>query len=89
MSARDLIIGEAEQDDEEADESFDEDTGEVSRKANGTNGANGHLDDSSEEEDDDDPEAARLVGSLPVPPKGLQLTQLAIILDKRRFHCRG
>lgn len=59
MSARDLIEGEAELDDEEGDESFDEETGEVRRK---TNGANGHLDDSSEEEDDDDDEeAARAV----------------------------
>ena len=47
--------------DESDDESFDEDTGEVRRKANGTNGINGHLDDSSEEEDDDDEEAARAV----------------------------
>ena len=74
MSARDLIIGEAEQDDEEGDESFDEDTGEVSRKVDGTNGVNSHLDDSSEEEDDDDPEAARLVGLKLAPPIGLQLT---------------
>ena len=64
MSAMDLIVGEAELDDEEGDESFDEETGEVSRKRNGTTGVNGHLDDSSEEEDDDDPEAERLVGSL-------------------------
>ena len=65
MSARDLIVGEAELDDEEEDESFDEETGEVRRKLNGTNGvhrANGHLTDSSEEdEDDDDEEAARAV----------------------------
>ena len=65
MSARDLIVGEAELDDEEADGSFDEDTGEVRRKVNGTNGTNGmngHLSDSSEEdEDDDDEEAARAV----------------------------
>lgn len=64
MSALDLIVGEAELDDEEGEESFDEETGEVSRKINGTNGINGHLDDSSEEEDDDDPEAERLVGTL-------------------------
>lgn len=64
MSARDLIVGEAELDDE-ADESFDEDTGEARRKmngSNGVNGVNGHLDDSSEEdEDDEDEEAARAV----------------------------
>ena len=58
MSARDLIEGEAELDDEEGDESFDEETGEVRRK---TNGVNGHIDDSSEEDDDDDEEAARAV----------------------------
>ncbi len=65
MSARDLIMGEAELGDEEHDESFDEDTGEVRHKSNGkngVNGVNGHLDDSSEEEeDDDDEEAGRLV----------------------------
>jgi hypothetical protein len=57
---RDLLIqGEAELDDEENDESFDEDTGEVrSRK----NHENGHIEDSSEEEeDDDDEEEARKV----------------------------
>ena len=63
---RDLIVGEAELDDDEEDaESYDEETGEVrAKKAGGqrTNGVNGHLDDSSEEdEDDDDEEAARLV----------------------------
>ena len=68
MSARDLIEGEAELDDEEEEnESFDEDTGEVRRKTNGkasTNGVNGNFDDSSEEdEDDDDEEAAREVSS--------------------------
>lgn len=62
MSALDLIRGEAELDEEEADESFDEETGEVRRKASGLNGANHHLDDSSEEEEDDeDEEAAREV----------------------------
>ena len=64
MSAlRDLIVGEAELDDEEGEESYDEETGEVRRRTNGVNGVNGHLDDSSEEdEDDDDEEAARAVG---------------------------
>lgn len=62
MSALDLIQGEAELDDEEADESFDEETGEVTRKAKGSNGVKHTLDDSSEEEDDDeDEEAAREV----------------------------
>ena len=65
MSARDLVLGEAELDDEDADESFDEETGEIKRKTNGVNGTkgrNGHLTDSSEEdEDDDDEEAQRAV----------------------------
>jgi transcription elongation factor SPT6 len=66
MSAlRDLIIGEAELEDDEGEESYDEETGEVRRKTNGKNGVNGHLDDSSEEdEDDDDEEAARAVNPL-------------------------
>lgn len=62
---QDLIVGEAElDDDDEGDESFDEETGEIRRSTNGRNGANGvngHLDDSSEEEDDDDEEAAQAV----------------------------
>ena len=62
MSALDLIRGEAELDEEEVDESFDEETGEVRRKASGLNGGNHGLDDSSEEEEDDeDEEAAREV----------------------------
>ncbi len=79
MSAFDLIVGEAELDDDEGGESFDEETGEVSRKSNGTNGANGHLDDSSEEEDDDDPEAERLVGSL-IPPRQKPVTDGSLSL---------
>lgn len=72
MSAlRDLIVGEAElDDDEEGDESFDEDTGEVRRKTNGKNGVNGvkgHFDDSSEEEDDDDDEEAAQAVNFPPP----------------------
>ncbi|TVY30514.1 Transcription elongation factor SPT6 [Lachnellula hyalina] len=55
MSMRDLIQGEAELDDEENDDSFDEDTGEV-RPRKGKQ--NGRIDDSSEEEDDDDDEEA-------------------------------
>ncbi len=68
---RDLIVGEAELDNEEDEESYDEETGEVHRKTNGvksTNGVNGHLNDSSEEEDDDDDEeAARLVMLIGLP----------------------
>lgn len=58
MSALGLIQGEAELDDDEADESFDEETGEVRRKSSGLNGANNGLDDSSEEEEDDEDEEA-------------------------------
>ena len=59
MSMRDLIQGEAELDNEENDEDFDSETGEV---LNGNERQNGHIDDSSEEEeDDDDEEAAREV----------------------------
>lgn len=62
MSMRDLIQGEAELDDEENEDSFDEDTGEVRPRKSAENR---HLDDSSEEdEDDDDEEAARAVGFL-------------------------
>ena len=39
----------------EDDEEYDEETGEIRSKENGTNG---HIDDSSEEEDDDDDEEA-------------------------------
>lgn len=62
MSALELIEGEALLDDEEGDESFDEETGEVTRK---TNGVNGDVDDSSEEDDeDDDEEAQRAVSDI-------------------------
>ncbi|KAI6092087.1 transcription elongation factor Spt6 [Hypoxylon rubiginosum] len=52
-SMRDLIVGEAELDDEEDDESFDEETGEA-RERSRKQGR--EMDDSSEEEDDDDDE---------------------------------
>jgi transcription elongation factor SPT6 len=57
---RDLLIqGEAELDEEENDDSFDEETGEVRPLKDIEDGS---LDDSSEEEeDDDDEEAARAV----------------------------
>lgn len=59
---QDLIQGEAELDDDEGEESLDEETGEVRRHTNGTNGVNGRmLDSSDEEEDDDDEEEARRV----------------------------
>ncbi|KAI1756038.1 transcription elongation factor SPT6 [Xylaria castorea] len=52
-SMRDLVIGEAELDDEEDDESFDEETGETREK---NRGRDQDMNDSSEEEDDDDDE---------------------------------
>lgn len=70
MSALDLIQGEADVDDEEGDESFDEETGEVIRKANGVNGAKRAIDDSSEEDtDDEDEDAVRAVGTPTLPTK--------------------
>ena len=78
MSAlRDLIQGEAELDDEEAEESFDEETGEVRGRSRGVNGVNGHVQDSSdEEEDDDDEEAARAVKcSVTCSVRAMQLTE--------------
>jgi transcription elongation factor SPT6 len=67
MSLQDLIQGEAELDDEENDDSFDEETGEVHPRKNQRNG---DLDDSSEEEDDDDDEeAARAVWPNCQPPR--------------------
>ena len=86
-----LIQGEADVADESDDESFDEETGEVRRKANGTNGVNGHLDDSSEEEDDDDEEAARAVCApikLYLLSSGLTLMPFRLI-DQGRLHSRG
>lgn len=71
MSMRDLLIqGEAELDDEENDDSFDEETGEVRPRKDMEDGS---LEDSSEEEeDDDDEEAARAVCfSVPLPSPNL------------------
>ena len=62
MQASDLIQREVDVDDDEAEESFDEETGEARLRSNGVNGAGYHFEDSSEEEDDDDDEeAARAV----------------------------
>ncbi|EAS35186.3 transcription elongation factor spt6 [Coccidioides immitis RS] len=58
MSAAELLENEALLDDEENDEDYDEETGEVAR---GTADRNGHYDDSSEEEEDEDEDAARAV----------------------------
>jgi transcription elongation factor SPT6 len=54
MSARDLVDDRA-LEDEEDDESFDEETGDVRERPNGTNN---RFEDSSEEDDDDDDEEA-------------------------------
>lgn len=60
MSAlRDLIVGEAELDDDSDEESYDEETGEVRRHGDRKDGINGHMQDSSEEEEDDDDEEAQ------------------------------
>ncbi|KAI9768810.1 MAG: Transcription elongation factor spt6 [Geoglossum simile] len=61
MDARDLIEGEAELDDEEAEESYDEGAGD--RIGGAKDRANGAAmqDSSEEEEDDDDEEAARAI----------------------------
>ncbi|KAI9849087.1 MAG: Transcription elongation factor spt6 [Sclerophora amabilis] len=57
MTSRDLILGEAELDDEENDQSFDEENGSVKEPVNGVNGK--FHDSSEEEESDDDEDAAR------------------------------
>lgn len=62
MKGSDLVQREVDVDDDEVDESFDEETGEVKPRSNGVNGGRRHFEDSSEEEDDDDDEeAARAV----------------------------
>ena len=60
MSAalRNLVNTEAELGSESDDEDFNEETGQVKRKANGTDR---HFNDSSEEEEEDDEEEARAV----------------------------
>ena len=52
-----FIHGQAELGDSD-EEDYDEETGEVRRKANGVNG---HFEDSSEEDEDDDEEEAEAV----------------------------
>lgn len=91
MSALDLIQGEADVDDEEGDESFDEETGEVIRKSNGANGVNRAIDDSSEEdEDDEDEDAVRAVGQTALLTKSSwdHLLMLDAYVGERGFHCR-
>lgn len=64
-NVRDLVLGEAELDDEEDDESYDEETGETRGRERKRDNA---VDDSSEEEDDDDDEEeARKVRDPVVP----------------------
>ena len=82
---QDLIEGEVEVDDEENDDSFDEETGEVLPR---NQGQNGHVDDSSEEEDDDDDEEAARA----VRPPATWLFPCApntnFLLGPRGFHYR-
>ncbi|KAI2459357.1 Transcription elongation factor spt6 [Ophidiomyces ophidiicola] len=58
MSAADLLENEALLDDEENDEDYDAETGEVAGRQEGQNGG---YDDSSDEEEDEDEDAARAV----------------------------
>jgi hypothetical protein len=87
-SIKNLIDGEAQLDDEEDDESFDEETGDVNPRTN--KGA--ELEDSSEEdEDDDDEEEARRVCQNPYPTTALMLLEtleLTALPDPRRIHRR-
>ena len=55
MSARELIDDRALEYEEEDDESFDEETGDVRERPNGSRA---HFEDSSEEDEDDDDEEA-------------------------------
>jgi hypothetical protein len=68
--------------DEEDDESFDEETGEVRQKSNGAGG--GRFEDSSEEEDDDDDEAAAAEVSDPATHAENFLSNL--VLGCERLH---
>jgi transcription elongation factor SPT6 len=61
MSARDLIDDRALEDEDEEDESFDEETGDVRERPNSR--ANRFDDSSEEDDDDDDEEAAAEVGT--------------------------
>lgn len=67
--------------DDEEDESFDEETGDVKTKSNG---ANGRFDDSSEEDDDDEDEEAAAEVSVPAP---LQFSDLNPVTGSQRLHC--
>jgi transcription elongation factor SPT6 len=69
MSARELIDDRALEDEEEDDESFDEETGDVRERPNGSQA---RFDDSSEEDEDDDDEeaAAEVCISLIQPSHG-------------------
>lgn len=66
---RDLVMGEADVDSEEDDESYDEDTGEARERERKPRE---RVDDSSEEEDDDDDEeeAAKVGFSIPAINNG-------------------
>lgn len=91
MSTMDLIQRDVEVDDEEDDEPFDEETGDVRPKANGLNGSSRHFNDSSEEEeeDDDDEEAAREVCNILGSLRWRLVTDRAVgYLGEGRVHCR-
>jgi transcription elongation factor SPT6 len=68
--------------DDEEDESFDEETGEVRTKQNGTNA---RFDDSSEEDDEDDDEEAAAEVSW-ISPWQVKSPNLTDLLDCPRLH---
>jgi transcription elongation factor SPT6 len=84
-SFRDLIDGDVEVDDEENDESFDEETGEVRTR---NSAQNGHIDDSSEEEEDDDDEEAALAVCLTFLGVMLLAPIAESVLGPSRFYHR-
>lgn len=84
-NTRDLVMGEADVDSEEEDESYDEDTGEARERPRKPRE---HVDDSSEEEDDDDDEEeiAKVSCSVNViNPKSSKLIS-GNMLDPRRLY---
>lgn len=89
-SMRDLVIGEAELDDEEDDDSFDEETGETRPKKQNRDQ---DMNDSSEEEDDDDDEEEMQKVPRNAPPDaifsvGIIPSNLGRLTGPRRLHRR-
>ena len=66
VALQNLIQTEADLGSESDDEDFDEETGEVRHKTNGTGN---HFDDSSEEEEEDDEEEERAVSIASAHPR--------------------